>query len=308
MDSKTLPLSSCPQSDRETAVGIGVFDGVHIGHQKIIQTIIKEAAREDLSTAVLTFHPHPDKFFGHREIHLIQTLKQRQETIINLGIEKVIILNFDKSFANLSKEDFVHRVLKNKFKAKVIVVGENFRFGNKREGNISYLKKLEKSLQFKVITIPAVKLNAQLVSSSKIRELLTEGNILEANRFLGRPYQIEGKIIAGNSRGKSIGYPTANLSTENHIFLRGVFISEVGLNNSRFPALTNIGSCPTFDYKDFRVECHIINYEGNLYGKKIKIEFLRKLREENKFKSPQDLSLQIKKDIEEAKKYFQIIS
>ncbi|MFW6160366.1 MAG: bifunctional riboflavin kinase/FAD synthetase [Acidobacteriota bacterium] len=308
MELKVLPFDSCPRVENETALGIGIFDGVHLGHQKIIQAIKQEAFRRNLSSAILTFHPHPDQFFGQHQIHLIQTLKQRKETIGRLSIENVIVLNFDKSFATLSGKDFVRLILLEKFRTKIIVVGDNFRFGKNREGNTATLQLLGKPWGFKVITIPSVKLNNHLVSSSKIRELLIEGNIQEANRFLGRPYQIEGRVITGSSRGKSIGYPTANLATKNHLFLRGVFVSEVSLNNSRFPALTNIGHCPTFEGKSFRVECHIINYKGDLYGKEVKIDFLKKIRDESKFNSPQALALQIKKDIEEAKKYFFEIS
>lgn len=297
-------LRHLPSFSRDCVVAIGNFDGIHLGHQKILQNLVREARKHSLFSLVLTFSPHPGKVLGSGKVKMLQTLDQRLSEIDKYGVQYAVILPFNQKFANITAEKFVRTIVIQKLKAKEVIVGENFRFGQNREGDISKLKALAAEFNLKVQSIPPVAKENHVVSSSLIRKFLEQGNPEKANDLIGRPYEIEGTVIKGKSRGKHLGFPTANIYPLNEIIPTGVFISEVGIRSKLWPAVTHVGSKPTFNDKDIHIESYIMDFENDLYGERIRILFLRKIRDEKKFETPEALSLQIKKDLESAKKFF----
>lgn len=291
---------------KNTIITIGNFDGIHLGHKKILQFLVQEAQKYGLFSLVLTFSPHPDIFLGKGKVKMIQTLDQRLEAIEKFGIQGILITPFDKEFSNLSRDDFIQKILVNTLKAEEVVVGENFQFGKKREGNINTLRAWGTQLNFRVHEIPKVIKAGKTVSSSLIRSLLLERKIEEANLLLGRHYEIEGKVVKGKDRGKILGFPTANIETENEIIPLGVYVSQVIIDSNSYPSITNAGLRPTFGQEDMQIESFIIDFNQELYGQEITVRFVKKIRDEIKFKSWQDLSIQINKDLGQAKAYFKL--
>lgn len=290
----------------ESIVAIGNFDGIHLGHQKILHFLAKKAKKHSLFSLVLTLSPHPEKILGHKRIKMIQTIDQRVKEIKKFDIDAVLIVPFDKKFSSLSGEDFIQKIIVDTLRARGVIVGENFHFGKNREGDISLLRHLASRYNYQVYSVPPVIKDGEIISSSLVRSLLEEGKIEKANVILGRLYEIEGKVIKGKSRGKILGFPTANIKTENEIVPHGVFITTAKIESETFPSVTNVGSRPTFDRQETNIESYIINFHRNLYGKQIRINFIKKIRDEIKFKVPVDLSKQIKRDRETAKAYFKL--
>jgi riboflavin kinase/FMN adenylyltransferase len=293
-----------PSLSSDSILAIGNFDGIHLGHQRILELLVEKAKKHALPSLVLTFSPHPEKILGEKIVKMIQTLAQRVKEIEKFGIETVLVVPFDEKFSSLSGQDFIQKIAVNTLKAKEVIVGENFRFGKNREGDISLLRQSASRFNFRVYSIPPVVKDGMIVSSSLIRSSLQEGKIGIANDLLGRLYEIEGSVIKGKSRGKGLGFPTANIETENEIIPPGVFITSAWIDSKSFPSLTNVGNRPTFQQKETIIESFIINLNKNLYGEKIRVNFIKKIRDEMKFKTPDDLSQQIKKDLEKAKDYF----
>ncbi|MGD9345606.1 MAG: bifunctional riboflavin kinase/FAD synthetase [Candidatus Aminicenantes bacterium] len=293
-----------PSLPKNTSVAIGNFDGVHLGHQKILNVLTDQAKKRDLLPVVLTFSPHPKKVVGKGKIHMLQSLDQRLREVSRFPVYAAFILNFDKRLANRSARDFIENIVLKPLKARQIIVGENFCFGRKREGCTATLKDLAPKLGFHVRSIPPVFVDGVVVSSSNIRKLLWEGKVDKAAIQLGRYYEIEGDVIKGKSRGKTLGFPTANIQTPNEITPSGVFLSQVTIDGTDYPSLTNIGTCPTFQQQDRNIETYILSFSSDLYGKKIRIRFLKKVRDEIHFDSPKALTDQIQKDIYAAEAYF----
>jgi len=298
-------LKDIPSPPDNCAVAIGNFDGVHQGHRKILQVLVEDARNNNLFPLLLTFHPHPAKIFAKRKIELLQTIEQRLNEIKKSGVQMAIVLSFDHNLSQITAEEFIRTIILQKLKAKKIIVGDNFRFGKGREGDVTKLRELAFRYGFSIQSIPPVTVHGSVVSSSLIRKILKKGEIEKANAFLGRPYEIEGTVIRGKSRGKRLGYPTANIHTLNDIAPPGVFISRVGIGSKKFPSVTHVGSKPTFNEKEVMIESYIIDYNDSLYKKKLRVFFLEKIREEKKFENPEALSLQIKKDLEQTLIYFQ---
>jgi len=297
-------LSHFPSFSRPTAVAIGNFDGLHLGHQKILRFLVERAKKSRVHSLVLTFSPHPEKVLGQRSVAMIQTLSQRLAGIKEHGVQAVLVTAFDRTFSSLSSREFVQKVIVSACQAREVVVGENFRFGRNRAGDIKDLHRLGSRFGFVVHAIPAVRHDGQIVSSSFIRLLLAEGKIEKANVFLGRPYEIEGRVIKGAARGKSLGFPTTNILTANEIVPEGVFVTEAGIQGQTYPSVTNIGTRPTFGEDKLQIESFLFNFQGNVYRKKIRLHFLKKLRAERKFVSAPALINQIQRDISAAKDYF----
>ncbi|MCP2519375.1 bifunctional riboflavin kinase/FAD synthetase [Candidatus Aminicenantes bacterium AC-335-A11] len=297
-------LENISPSTSKAFLTIGIFDGVHLGHQKILSSLSKKAREDKAISLVLTFSEHPDKLLHKKSILLIQTLNQRLETISKFGIDKTIVIDFKKEIYSLKAEEFIEKILVNKLNVDEIFVGENFRFGKDRAGNINILREMSKSFGFKVNSFPLIEKNGKKVSSSIIRDLLLRGEIEEANLFLGRNYCIEGEVIKGHSRGKKLGVPTANLTTDNEILPHGVYITSTKFENKFYPSVTNIGFCPTFEQKSLNVEVHLFDFSENIYGKKLKIYFFKKIRNEIKFNNPAHLLEQIHSDFRIAKDFF----
>jgi riboflavin kinase/FMN adenylyltransferase len=292
------------QFEQGSVVAIGNFDGVHLGHQKILNFLVNKTIEKDLISLVLTFSPHPGKITGKGQIKLLQTLEQKIESIQAFGVQAVFTLPFTKKFASLSTKDFIDKILIKTLNARAVIVGNNFRFGKNRTGDISILESQTASNNLKIYIIPSVSVNTMTISSSLIRRLILKGDIKNANLLLGKPYEIQGEVIKGHSRGTILGFPTANVNTENDITPFGVFLTSVILNNKEFPSLTNIGKCPTFQQENINIESHILDFKSDIYRKKIKINFIKKLRDEIKFESPDKLFKQIQKDLQTARKYF----
>lgn len=297
-------LEKFPSLSDHTIVAIGNFDGIHLGHQKILKCLEETAKEYGLFSLVLTFFPHPGKILEKNKLKMIQTLDQKTEEIRKFDIQALLIIPFDEQFANLSGQDFIQKIVLNTLKAKAVIIGKNFYFGKNREGDVSLLHRLSPKLKFRVCSIPEVIQNGETVSSSLIRNLLQEGKVEKANRLLGRSYEIGGEVVKGQSRGKTLGFPTANIETENEIIPQGVFITKTRVGSRILPSMTNVGKQPTFDQKDLHIESFIIDFNRDLYGEYIGINFLKKIRDEMKFRNPDDLAKQLKDDLQTTKAYF----
>jgi len=297
-------LENLPTIEGHSAVAIGNFDGIHLGHQKILERLVQQASIANLSSILLTFSPHPEKTLGESKIKMIQTLEQRLEKIERFNINIALVIDFDREFSNLTGRAFIQRVLVNVLKAKRIIVGKNFRFGKKREGNVPALERAASRYGFKVHSVPPLKTGKRIISSSLVRKLIEAGDIERANRLLGRSYEISGIVVKGKSRGKDLGFPTANIKTPNEILPHGVFISKALIDTVTFTSLTHIGACPTFQEKEANIETYIIDFDGDIYKKEIRVFFIKKLREEKRFATAEALSKQIRRDLQKAADYF----
>ncbi len=299
-------IEDFPPLTKSTVTAIGNFDGIHLGHRKILQFLASEAEKHKLTSLVLTFSPHPDKYFGKDPIKIIQTMDQRLNAIKNNNINMALVLPFSKDIANLSSRDFIRNIMVDTLHSDEIIVGDNFRFGKNRTGNVHTLKKLSSLYDYKFFSISSEKRHGQIVSSSLIRTCLMKGNVEKANALLGHPYEIEGTVIKGHSRGKNLGFPTANISSKNEIIPHGIFFSYVCDKGQKRPSLTNIGTSPTFGPSETQIESYIIDFTENLYGQTQKIQLLKKFRDEIKFNTPELLIEQLKKDLTAAKTFFKL--
>jgi len=296
-------LSSLAQS---TVVAIGNFDGIHLGHTKIIACLIERAKANRLMSLILTFDPHPGKVTGKGQIQLLQTEDQKLDRLSDLGVDTVFFLPFDTTFALLSSREFFEQIILAKLQAREIIVGSNFRFGKNREGNIETLTNLADGKLPAVHSIPSVTVENEVVSSSLIRNLLLKGDVEKANRFLGVPYEIRGEVIQGRSRGRDLGFPTANLKSKNEILPAGVFLTLADESGQELPSVTNIGTRPTFGHSFTQIETHVLGVDRDFYGKHLKLCFLQKIRDEIRFDSVQALSDQIRSDVLTARRFFNI--
>jgi riboflavin kinase/FMN adenylyltransferase len=283
---------------------LGNFDGVHLGHQEIFRMLMKRAERKNGTPVVFTFIPHPLKIIAPEKApKLITNYKDKIELIKGCGIDAVICANFTKEFSQIPADDFVRNILCGKIRTKEIFIGANYLFGKDRKGSPELLKKLGKECGFTVTVLNDIKCGDVTVSSSMIREVISEGRIQEASKYLGRNYFVEGVVIEGANRGKRlINIPTANLSTINELLPNdGVYAVQVDINGKIYGGAANIGYNPTFDDHRFSFEIHIFNFEGNLLGKTIRAYFLKRVRDEIKFPGIKELSEQLRKDISDIK-------
>ncbi|OGD20117.1 MAG: riboflavin biosynthesis protein RibF [Candidatus Aminicenantes bacterium RBG_16_63_16] len=287
-----------------TAVAAGNFDGLHLGHQKILRFLVERARRESLRAVVLTFSPHPEKVLGRSQTAMIQTLPQRLEGFRSAGVQAVLVAPFTRTFAGLSVTDFIERVLVGSLGARDIIIGSDFRFGRGRLGGIRDLKIAGRGADFRVHPVSPVRRRGRVVSSSHIRQLLAAGAVEEAAVFLGHPYEIVGRVVGGSARGRTLGYPTANLKPENEIIPAGVFLTSTVVGGKEHPSVTNIGTRPTFGCGPVRVETFLLNYRGDLYRRRVGLRFIRKLRSERAFPSAESLAGQIRSDVRAAGRYF----
>ncbi|MEJ7621898.1 MAG: bifunctional riboflavin kinase/FAD synthetase [Aquificaceae bacterium] len=285
------------------AITVGNFDGVHRGHQRLLERLISKAKEKGLKSLVLSFYPHPLWVLNSTQAPCELTdIRERSELILKHGVDQVVFIRFDRSFSKLSAEDFIREVLWNRLRCKHLVVGYDWRFGYKREGEIELAKELGKEMGFEVEEMEPFRINGHVVSSTLIRRLLHMGRLEEASLYLGRNYSLKRKVVSGEGRGSILGFPTANLqNTENLCLREGVYVVRV---EDRFMGVANYGVRPTFGGKKRVLEVHILDFEGNLRDKEIKVEFLKFLREEKKFSNPEELKRQIKEDISRAKGFF----
>jgi len=304
-------LSELRSPIKNPVLTIGNFDGVHKGHLALF-TKVKEIAMDiDGSSVVMTFNPHPIKILNNGNgPPLITPIQQKLRLIKEAGIDIILCLPFTREFAKTPAKDFVKNILVDKIGVKYIVVGYDYSFGKNREGNIDFLKDMADKFGFKVVVVRPVSINGLVVSSTKIRDLVQEGRLEEAKRLLGRNYQVCGIVIKGKNRGARIlGYPTANLRLIDELTPRiGVYAVKVLVDDKVYNGVANIGYNPTFGNGVFSVETHILDFNEDLLGKEIRIDFIKRLRDERKFKDPKELASQISKDVEEAKKILERVN
>ncbi len=293
---------------RPTVLTLGVFDGLHLGHQLIMKTIVERAQATGAVPTVLTFDPHPRALLHPESAPpLLQTFDQKIEALGVLGIEQTIVIHFDQSFAQIRAEDFLRSVIAERLHAKEVYLGCGFAFGHGREGNIELLRSVSQSLGFFADEVPELRLRGRRVSSSRIRELLQQGRVNLARRMLGRPYGVEGRVVRGAERGAKLGFPTANLHPQNRVIPRnGVYVTAALIDGQWRRSVTNIGTRPTFGSdNESSVESFVMNWSGDLYGDVVRVRFLHRLRAEKKFGSVDELKSQIDRDVARAQNYFE---
>ncbi|MCD6231049.1 bifunctional riboflavin kinase/FAD synthetase [Candidatus Aerophobetes bacterium] len=285
------------EKKEKVVLTIGFYDGIHQGHQKIIEKLKKEAELLGGKSALVTFDPSSFSYLFHHPLPLLTTWEEKKEILEKAGIELIILLSFTRRIASLSPYSFIKK-LNQGLKIKKIIVGEDFVFGKDREGNIFWLKEKESELGYKLEVVPLLKKEGRKISSSLLRTWLSEGKIEEVTRWLNRSPTLIGKVIRGEGRGYSLGYPTANIKPHRAKLLpiSGVYAGRVFIGKKIYKGIVNIGEKPTFGDKSFGVEVHIINFQKNIYGKNLKIELIKKIREIEKFPSSFCLVKRIEKD------------
>ncbi len=294
---------------RPTVLTLGVFDGLHLGHQLIMRTVVERARATGAVPTVITFDPHPRAVL-HAESAppLLQTFDQKIEALGALGIEQTIVIRFDEQFAQIRAEDFLRDVVRERLQAKEVYLGRGFAFGYKREGNIKLLREASARFGFRAEEVPEVGLRGRRISSSAVRELLATGCVNLARRMLGRPYSVEGRVVRGHERGRALGFPTANLRPQNRVIPRGgVYVTATLIEGAWRRSITNIGTRPTFETNvlELSIETFVMNWSGDLYGDVLRVRFLHRLRDEKKFASLEELKMQIERDRMRASQYFE---
>tara|TARA_B100001146_G_C16199197_1_gene443351 strand:+ start:2890 stop:3816 length:927 start_codon:yes stop_codon:yes gene_type:complete len=283
-----------------TAITIGTFDGVHIGHRKILDRLIKNAATLNLKSTVLTFFPHPRMVLQKdADIKLLNTIDEKCKILENLGLDQLIIHPFTREFSRLTATEFVRDILVNDLKTKKIIIGYDHRFGRNRNANITDLKAFGSTLDFEVEEIPAQEIDEVSVSSTKIRKALEEGDVQTANSYLGYNYMLTGTIKKGKGLGRQLGFPTANLHIAEDYKLvpkKGVYVVQSQINGKQVFGMMNIGYNPTVAGKEKSTEINFFDFSQDLYGQKIQIEILKRIRDEHKFNSVEELKKQLEKD------------
>ncbi len=289
--------------EHEITVALGNFDGIHLGHRELINKTIKLAKESKTIPSIFTFDCNFNEFkIGSKDTALMSKV-QKESILEELGIELLYIVNFCDLIKNMTPEEFVTEIIIKKLNAKIVIVGFNFKFGHRANGNVETLKELSRKYRFEVIVIPPIIKYDNLVSSTLIRQLIGKGDITRANKLLGRNYSMRGKVISGKGRGKNLGFATANLKCDiDYVSPKnGVYETIVSYKGTEYASITNIGVNPTFSDVKFSIETHIIDFKEDIYGEYIEVEFLDFIREEKKFNTVDDLVCQVNKDIEEVR-------
>ncbi|MFH1655120.1 MAG: bifunctional riboflavin kinase/FAD synthetase [Candidatus Omnitrophota bacterium] len=294
---------------RRPVLSIGVFDGVHLGHKYIIKKIVERARRIRGTSIVFTFYPHPYHVLKpHKYLPLLISLEHRIRLLADLGVDVCIVQGFTERFSKIDKIRFIENILLKEINPSEIFVGKDFNFGKNKLGNIKLLTERERIHNFKVRVIPTRLIGTRKISSTLIRSLIQKGNLKKAARFLGRRVSIFGKIVKGSRRGKILGFPTANIDYKHEVLpSKGVYAVKIKLDKKRFLGVANIGLRPSFK-KSARgrvvVEVYIFNFNKRIYGKSIEVEFVKKIRNENKFKNRSSLVRQIEEDLKKTRQIF----
>lgn len=294
-------------SDSKIAITIGNFDGVHTGHRKILGDIRKECERRGVELVVITFVPHPIQILNPRSNFLLNSYNDRRLLFEQVGVKNVLELEFSRDFSTMEPSDFMDKYILSGNNVSVFFVGHDFAFGANKKGDHEFVREYCSKRNVDVVVLEKHQNSNEETSSSHIRSALDCGDIELANNLLGRPFHISGRVIKGEGRGKQIGVPTANLdfSSERKVPQKGVYVSKCTVGGQVWHSITNIGNNPTFNNtKDIFLESHIFDFDNDIYGEELKVEFLKKLRDEKKFDSVNDLIGQIKADVEKVKKYF----
>lgn len=286
-------------SQKPLALSLGMFDGVHLGHKCIIDELKKVGSAHHLETAILTFWPHPRFVFNPNEdLKLLNTLDEKTLLMEKYGINNLFLKEFDDEFRNLTGEEFVRQILIDKLNVKYLIIGYDHSFGKNKSGNFELLQKLSKELNFEVEQMEAINIHENNISSTKIRNALLVGNILEANEMLGYSYSVSGIVVHGKKLGRTIGYPTANIETENLKLLpkKGAYIVEVLIKNQQYKGMLSVGTNPTVNGEKLTVEVYILDFEGDIYDEEITVKFRDFLHEEIKFEGLEKLIERLDED------------
>ena len=294
---------------KKTIVTLGTFDGVHIGHNAILDKICKVAKHENLESVILTFFPHPRKIVSNNyDIKLLNTIEEKSVLLEKIGIQNFIIHPFDKTFSELSPREFVTQVLVEKLNIQKIIIGHDHKFGKDRAADFNDLINFGKEFGFEVEEISAQQINEVSVSSTKIRNSLLEGNISLANEYLGYPYVLTGNVVKGNQLGRTIGFPTANIEIPEEYKLipkNGVYIVTANVLDQNVFGMMNIGVKPTLGENKLSIEVHLLDFDKDIYNQKIQVNLLERLRDEQKFESFKALKSQIELDKQNTIEYFE---
>jgi len=293
---------------KKTCAAIGIFDGVHRGHQYLIKKMLTAARRLKAQPIVITFFPHPAHVLRpDLKLGYLTSIADRFRRLSGLGVAVCVVVHFDRSFAGIQPEKFIKDVLVKELGVKAVFVGGDFRFGKDRSGDIALFEKLAPEYGYEMHAVPGLKQGREIISSTRIRQLIGAGKLKQAAGLLGRSVSVSGLVVKGSQRGKGLGFPTANIAYEADILpAQGVHVVNVLLGKKKYPAIANIGTRPSFEKQvsQLHLEVHILDFAKNIYGKQLEVEFLKKIRSEKKFDSPQELIRQIKKDESFARKFF----
>lgn len=303
---KVLDFTSELSVKDKMAVSVGVFDGCHVGHQNLLNHLVEKAKEKNLKSCVITFRKHPDYFLRpDKAPKMLSTLDQRLGWFKELGVENVIVVDFDKHFSQLTAEQFIANLLIEKLKTKLVVVGHNFKFGKNRAGDINLLKQYQDKYGYTLDVFGPFKHNSEVVSSTLIRSLVKKGEIEIANELLNRRYEIVGKVVKGDKRGSELGFPTANVDTEKYLLWpqNGIYAGTVKIKNlGTYKAAISIGKRPTFYEQGVpSLEAYLLDFSYDIYGYEVTVGFVKRLRDERKFSDVKDLIVQMVKDVEETR-------
>ena len=299
-------LDSYPTGRAPIVATIGNFDGVHLGHAAILTSVTAAAKARRTPSLLVTFDPHPLAVVApSRRPKLLTTRRQKLDALEAAGVDGVLILPFDRELAALTAEAFFGEYLAERLRFAAVHVGRNFRFGRDRAGDLRALEAIGARLGFAVVGVPQIEVGSETVSSSAIRLAVEEGDVARARAMLGRPYALTGEVVRGEGRGRTLEFPTANVRVENEALpCRGVYVTETSVFASRFPSVTNVGVRPTFGGTAMSVESHLIDFDEDLYGERVEVRFLARLRDEMTFEGPAALADQIARDLAAATAYF----
>lgn len=299
-------LDAFPTGREPMAATIGNFDGVHLGHQAILSSATSTARARGVPSLCITFDPHPLAVVApSRRPKLLMTRRQKIEAIEASGIDGLLVLPFDRELAALSGETFFGEVLGARIRFASVHVGRNFRFGRLRSGDLHALEAIGASSGFAVVGVPPVEVEGETVSSSAVRAAVEDGEVVRARAMLGRPFELTGLVVRGEGRGRTLRFPTANVAFENELVpKRGVYVTDTIAFATRFPSVTNVGVRPTFGGTSVTVESHLLEVDEELYGGRVDVRFLARLRDEMRFDGPSHLADQIARDVAAATSYF----
>jgi riboflavin kinase/FMN adenylyltransferase len=301
-------LINIPSRLQGGIVAIGNFDGVHKGHQALLAKVKEQARHLRVPAIVITFEPQTSEFFAHGKLPAARLTRWREKfnALTQLGMDGVLVLRFTQAFANMSADEFIDRVLRNGLKVRQVMVGDDFRFGKGRVGDFEFLKRRGADCGFSVENMTSVILEGERVSSTRIRQALAVGNQELAKRYLGRPYSIEGRVMRGDQLGRTLGFPTANIFPQRKVVpVHGIYVVRLhGLAQVALPGVASIGTRPAVGGKRMLLEVHLFDFNADIYGRQVRIEFCKKLRDEEYYESLDLLKVQIAKDAAAAKDYF----
>jgi riboflavin kinase/FMN adenylyltransferase len=297
-------LEELPQRRRPTALSIGNFDGVHVGHRRLLARLKTHAKRLRAIPTVITFDPHPQKVLFGQSPPALVTMERKLELLGECGIEQVVILRFTRSFSLIEPEEFIERILGEELRARAIVVGSKFGFGHRRRGDTTMLRSFGRKLGYTFEGFRMLTLGGRIVSSTAVRHAIAEGDLDWANRALGRPHSLPGTVVRGRGRGQALGFPTANLRIPPGMCLpkTGVYAGNLVLEGKRLPSAVSVGTNPTFGENPLSVEAFILDFSGRLYGRSSEVEFVRRLRDEVAFPSGDELAEAMESDVKKARR------